>query len=110
MVDAEAFLFPLIAVTTFDVSCSRISHFAQYRFLYERLLGPLIRPWLPTAFSAVAAHPHFPPSVRQLLVASATSALADSWSVRDVAFYPQWLGNGKMVAVSSGAQGEKDHE
>ncbi len=96
-IDAEAFLFPLIAVTTFDVSCSCFGSFAQYRFLYERLLGARVRPWLPPAFSAVAALPHFRPDERRALVASATSALAGSWSVLEPTFYPEWLGDREMA-------------
>ena len=90
--DPEAFLFPLIGVTAFDVTCSPIISFGQYRFLYERLLGAAVRPWLPGAFASAAALPHFPSDVREVLLASTTNALADEWSKIEPSFYPQWLG------------------
>jgi hypothetical protein len=91
-VDAEAFLFPLMGVTAFDVTCSPIIGFGQYRFLYERLLGAAVRPWLPGAFASAAALPHFPSDVREALLASAISALTDEWSTIEPSFYPEWLG------------------
>jgi hypothetical protein len=91
-VDPEAFLFPLMGVTAFDVTCSPIISFGQYRFLYERLLGAAVRPWLPGAFASAAALPHFPSDVREVLLASTTNALTDEWSMVEPSFYPQWLG------------------
>lgn len=97
-VDAEAFLFPLIALSTFDVTCGPISSFAEYRFLYERLLGPKIRPWLPSAFLAAAASPHLPAELREVLVRSASSALSSRWSSAEPLFRPEWLGHEALAA------------
>lgn len=98
-VDAEVFLFPLIASTTFDVTCGPIFSFAQYQFLYERLLGARVRPWLPGAFCAAAALPHLPAEIRDALIASAKGALSDQWSRREPGFYPQWTGEFDTVAA-----------
>jgi hypothetical protein len=46
----ETIMGPLMRVTTFDLAQERIDSFGAYRFLYERLLGASVRPWLPSAF------------------------------------------------------------
>jgi hypothetical protein len=97
--DSEAFLLPLIAVSTFDVTCGPIDSFAEYRFLYERLLGPKARPWLASAFLAAAASPHFPAEIRRGLVRSVSSGLTDRWSSAHPAYQPRWLGDGEQLAA-----------
>jgi hypothetical protein len=97
--DAEAFLFPLISVSTFDVSCGPIASFAEYRFLYERLLGPRVRPWLASAFLAAASSPHFPAEIRQGLVKSVNSGLTDRWSSAQPAYQPRWFGDCEDLAA-----------
>jgi hypothetical protein len=97
--DAEDFLLPLIAITTFDVTCGPIASFAEYRFLYERLLGPKVRPWLASAFLAAAASPHFPAEIRQGLIRSVNSGLTDRWSSAQPAYQPRWLGDGEELAA-----------
>lgn len=87
---ADALLFPLIAMSVFDLSGGEIATFSQYRFLYERLLGADIRPWLPSAFAAAAALPHVMPHQRHALLAS-LGDFTDRWSSREPAFYPAWL-------------------
>ena len=97
--DSEAFLLPLIAVSTFDVTCGPIASFAEYRFLYERLFGPAVRPWLASAFLAAAASPHFPAEIRQGLVRSVSSGLTDRWSSAHPAYQPRWLGDSEELAA-----------
>jgi len=97
--DSEAFLLPLIAVSTFDVTCGPIASFPEYRFLYERLLGPKVRPWLASAFLAAAASPHFPSEIRQGLVRSVNSGLTDRWSSAHPTYQPRWLGDGEQLAA-----------
>lgn len=97
--DAEAFLLPLIAVSTFDVTCGPIASFAEYRFLYERLLGPKVRPWLASAFLAAAASPHFPAEIRQGLVRSVSPGLTDRWSSAHPSYQPRWLGDCEQLAA-----------
>ena len=36
-----------MTLSAFDLGEGKLSCFAAYRFLYERLLGPAVRPWLP---------------------------------------------------------------
>jgi hypothetical protein len=98
-VDAEAFLLPLIAVTTFDVTRGPIASFDEYRFLYERLLGPEIRPWLASAFLAAASSPYIPSEIRQGLVHSAHSALTDRWSSAEPVFRPARLAEQEVSAA-----------
>ena len=54
----ESFLGKLVRLTAFDLAQEKITGFTAYRFLYERLLGAQVRPWLPGAFCAAAALPH----------------------------------------------------
>jgi hypothetical protein len=46
----EPFMAPLITITAFDLGQGRLTTFSAYRFLYERLIGASVRPWLPGAF------------------------------------------------------------
>jgi len=89
----EPFIGPLITVTAFDLGQDRLPSFAAYRFLYERLLGPYVRPWLPGAFCAAAALPHIHPERRRALLQSISEAAvtAPGWSNRASAFFPDWV-------------------
>ncbi len=89
----EAFMGRLMRVTAFDLSQGRIACFSSYRFLYERLLGPDIRPWLPSAFCGAAALPQIHPSRRKVLLQSISEAAATApgWSARAPSFYPEWV-------------------
>lgn len=89
----EDFMGKLIRVTVFDLSQGRISCFSSYRFLYERLLGPEVRPWLPSAFCGAAALPQIHPSRRKALLQSISEAAATApgWSARAPSFYPEWV-------------------
>ncbi len=87
------FMAELVAVSAFDLGQDRLPHFTAYRFLYERLLGPGARPWLPAGFCAAAALPHLHPDKRKRLLQSIGegAATAAGWSGRDNAFYPAWV-------------------
>lgn len=89
----EPFLAPLITLTAFDLGQGRLTSFASYRFLYERLIGAEVRPWLPAAFCAAAALPHLHPELRRKLLQSISeaAATASGWSSRQPAFYPYWV-------------------
>ncbi|HEX4737693.1 MAG TPA: hypothetical protein VH331_09035 [Allosphingosinicella sp.] len=89
----EAMLTPLVALTAFDLAERRLPCFASYRFLYERLLGARIRPWLPAAFCAAAALPYLHPQTRAMLLASLSeaAATAEEWSRREPGFFPDWV-------------------
>lgn len=89
----EAFIGKLIRVTAFDLAQERIAGFSAYRFLYERLLGAEIRPFLPSAFCAAAALPQIRPERRKDLLQSISEAAATApgWSTREPSFYPEWV-------------------
>lgn len=80
-------------MTAFDLAQDRIECFSAYRFLYERLLGARVRPWLPSAFCAAAALPQIRPERRKALLHSISEAAATApgWSDREPTFYPEWV-------------------
>ena len=89
----EPFLAPLTTVTAFDLGQGRLTTFSAYRFLYERLVGAEVRPWLPAAFCSAAALPHLHPDLRRKLLQSISeaAATASGWSNRQPAFFPKWV-------------------
>ncbi|MCA1661860.1 MAG: hypothetical protein LC648_06750 [Novosphingobium sp.] len=89
----EPFMGTLIRLTAFDLAQERLACFSAYRFLYERLLGAEIRPWLPSAFCAAAALPQIRPDRRKNLLQSISEAAATApgWSARAPTFYPEWV-------------------
>jgi hypothetical protein len=89
----EAFMGKLVRVSAFDLAQERITGFSAYRFLYERLLGAEVRPWLPAAFCAAAALPQIRPERRKDLLQSISEAAATApgWSTRPPSFYPEWV-------------------
>ena len=89
----ERYMGKLMRVTAFDLAQDRLSCFSAYRFLYERLLGPDARPWLPSAFCAAAALPQIRPDRRKHLLQSISEAAATApgWSARAPTFYPEWV-------------------
>ncbi|GEN99473.1 hypothetical protein NSE01_13060 [Novosphingobium sediminis] len=91
--DLETVMGPLLRVTTFDLSQGRIECFSAYRFLYERLLGAEVRPWLPGAFCGAAALPHIRPERRKELLQSISEAAATApgWSLRSPQFFPEYV-------------------
>lgn len=91
--DLESVMGPLLRVTTFDLAQGRIDGFSAYRFLYERLLGPQVRQWLPAAFCGAAALPHIRPERRKGLLQSISEAAATApgWSPRAPRFFPEFV-------------------
>ena len=89
----EPMMGPLITMTAFDLGQDRLPEFASYRFLYERLIGASVRPWLPGAFCAAAALPHLHPERRRTLLQSISEAAATApgWSNREPGFFPEWV-------------------
>ncbi|PWL25199.1 MAG: hypothetical protein DCO98_02260 [Altererythrobacter sp. XM-24bin4] len=89
----EAFIGKLVRVAVFDLSQDKISCFSAFRFLYERLLGADVRPWLPSAFCAASALPQIRPESRKQLLQSLSEAAATApgWSDREPAFYPEYI-------------------
>ena len=89
----EAFVAPLVTLAAFDLGQGRLTSFSAFRFLYERLIGAEVRPWLPSAFCAAAALPHLHPELRRKLLQSISeaAATASGWSNRAPAFFPHWV-------------------
>lgn len=87
------FMGTLLRLTAFDLAQERLSCFSAYRFLYERLLGAHIRPWLPAAFCGAAALPQIRPDRRKKLLQSLSEAAATApgWSERAPSFYPEYV-------------------
>jgi hypothetical protein len=99
----EPFLAPLVTIAAFDLGQGRITSFSAFRFLYERLIGAEVRPWLPGAFCAAAALPHLHPDLRRKLLQSISeaAATASGWSNRQPAFFPQWVEKVDPAAMSN---------
>jgi len=89
----EQAIGPLMRMTTFDLAQERLAGFSAYRFLYERLLGAEVRPWLPSAFCGAAALPQIRPERRKVLLQSISEAAATApgWSPREPQFYPEFV-------------------
>lgn len=87
----DLFLGTLVRISARDLGLEQLASFSAYRFLYERLLGAAVRPWLPSAFCGAAALPQIRPGQRKLLLQSLSeaAATAPAWSVREPAFYPE---------------------
>ena len=83
----------MITLSSFDLGEGKIEGFAAYRFLYERLIGPGARPWLPSTFLGAAALPDLHPDLRKSLLGSMTAGdvAAAGWSIADPAFIPEWI-------------------
>lgn len=88
----EDFFGRLVHLVAFDLGRERIESFSALRFLYERLLGAEIRPWLPSAFCAASALPQIRPERRKQLLQSLSEAAATApgWSNREPNFYPDF--------------------
>ena len=97
----EPFMALLIDLTAHDLATGRLTCFASYRFLYERLLGAAVRPWLPPAFCAAAALPVLHPDRRRALLQSIgeTAVTAPGWSNREPVFLPEWVEKVDLVVV-----------
>ncbi len=89
----ETVMGPLLRVTTHDLAQDRLAGFCAYRFLYERLLGAAVRPWLPAAFCGAAALPQIRPERRKGLLQSISEAAATApgWSRREPMFFPEFV-------------------
>ena len=89
----EGFIGKLIRVAAFDLAQERLESFSAFRFLYERLLGADVRPFLPSAFCAAAALPQIKPHRRKNLLQSISeaAATAPAWSQSAPCFYPEWV-------------------
>ncbi len=85
------FIGALIRISAQDLAQELLSSFSAYRFLYERLLGAEVRPYLPAIFCGAAALPQIRPCHRKLLLQSLSEAAATApgWSPRQPGFFPE---------------------
>ena len=89
---AASMLGALVTVSAFDIGQTWLPCYSAYRFLYERLLGSAVRPWLPATFCAAAALPNLQPEHRRALLETAGEAAAcPLWSRREPGFLPEWV-------------------
>lgn len=91
--EVERFLGKLVRLAAFDLEQERLAGFSAFRFLYERLLGAQVRPYLPAAFCAASALPSIRPERRKLLLQSLSEAAATApgWSTREPSFLPEYV-------------------
>ena len=89
----EIFCGKLTRLAAYDLAQGRIESFGAFRFLYERLLGAGVRPWLPSAFCAASALPQIEPERRKVLLQTLSEAAATAlgWSQREPSFYPEFI-------------------
>jgi hypothetical protein len=89
----DSLMGPLIDFSNYDLIQGYIESFGAYRFLYERLFGVKIRPWLPSTFCAAAAMPNIVPDKRRTLLQSLSeaAATAPAWSKQKPIFFPEWV-------------------
>jgi hypothetical protein len=102
--ETARFMAGLAALTATDLAAGRIACFTSYRFLYERLLGAAVRPWLLSAFCAAAALPAIHPQQRVRLLASVSASVASAagWSSREPRFFPIWVEECDLPILSPG--------
>ncbi len=83
----------LVAVSARDLMEGRLDGFLAYRFLYERLCGCRIRPWLVPSFLAASALPaiRIPLRLRLLQTLSQAEALATHWPEDEPRYFPKWI-------------------
>lgn len=93
LADVERFTSKLLRLAVFDLEQEGLASFSAFRFLYERLLGPEARPFLPAVFCAAAALPMIRPAQRKVLLQSLSEAAATApgWSSRAPSFYPECI-------------------
>ncbi len=91
--EVAGFVGKMTRVAAFDLGQERLSSFSAFRFLYERLLGAEVRPWLPSIFCSAAALPQIRPHQRKVLLQSLSEAAATApgWSTREPNFYPEYV-------------------
>jgi len=95
----ERFIGKLVRIAAFDLGQDRIESFSAFRFLYERLVGADIRPFLPSAFCAAAALPQIRPERRKVLLQSLSEAAATApgWSKAEPRFFPEHVGEAEAA-------------
>ena len=99
--DATSLLPLLIRLSAFDLQQGKLTSFSAYRFLYERILGAAVRPWLVSAFCAAAAMPSVHPELRAELLASVSmqDIASAGWTAHEAIFFPEWVEKVPLLAL-----------
>jgi hypothetical protein len=89
----DGFMGKLVRMAAFDLAQDKLDSFSSFRFLYERILGARMRPWLPASFCAASALPQIRPERRKRLLHSISEAAATApgWSESEPSFFPEWV-------------------
>lgn len=95
--DIEDLVGPLVFISTFDLSRTYLESYKAYRFLYERIFGASVRPWLPSSFCCAAAMPILDSGWRISLLKSITEADAApiDWETAEPTFVPERIEDNK---------------
>lgn len=98
--ESRDFFGSLVKVSTCDLLLGSIKSYLAYRFLYERILSPRIRPWLPGAFMAAAVDPRMKADCRARLLQSVQKAdvSISAYSVQEPIFYPEYIDKADIPA------------
>jgi hypothetical protein len=90
---AESFMGLMITLTAGDLGEGKLAEFEAYQFLYERLLGPSVRPWLVSVYCAAAAMPALNCHARRQLLQSipVENVSAAGWTIHASVFVPEWV-------------------
>jgi hypothetical protein len=83
----------LTCVAIFDISQYGIDSFDSFRFLYERLFGSKVHPYLPAVFVAAATLPVHIVDKRIYLLQSLPIEVVQTtrWSETEPLFFPTWI-------------------
>lgn len=81
--------------TGFDLQFEEMSDFTAYNFLYERLFGAGIRPYLAAAYSAAASSPTLTADARRKALSGITmfEQTEENFGGDEPQFYPEWDGD-----------------
>lgn len=79
----------------FDLSWNEMADFASFGFLYERLFGPGVRPWLTSVFTAAATSPNIVQEAGSAMLRTVTMFDGPEWNSGEPAprFMPEWDGD-----------------
>lgn len=84
---------PMVWVSARDLAEGKLHGFPAYRFLYERLFGSAVRPWLASSYLAAATMPSIAPALRRSLLQTMPEEpiLATIWPAVEPQFFPEWI-------------------
>lgn len=79
----------------FDLQWDEVGDFSAFGFLYERLFGPAVRPWLTGVFAAAVASPGVVREAGSAALVSLTMFDGPDWNIDapPPRFLPEWDGD-----------------